>query len=231
MSRTGKCAKWAVWLTLAAVFSFGCSPLTTIAFLLHKDDKVPAEVPLKPKDKDAPKKESITVAVLVSQQGSVADSEFARVDQQVSREIARILPEYAKPTKQKIDVVSPTKVDQFKIANRSWRTMKASEIGKKLGADFVLDVTLSGINIYQPNSINKLYEGRASVSVDVYDVTDTAGEPTHYDHQFTYPKRTRFTEVEELPLPRFREGFVKDLAKELALKHVEHPPTSGIAEH
>ena len=229
MSRTGKCAKWAVWLTLAAVFSFGCSPLTTIAFLLHKDDKLPAEVPLKSKDKDAPKKETITVAILASQQGSVADPEFARVDQQLSRELAKILPEYAKPMKQKIEVVTPTKVDQFKVANRNWRTMKAGEIGKKLGADFVLDMSLSGITIFQPNSANQIYEGRAVASVDVYDVSDPAAEPTHYEHHFTHPK-TGFIAVDERPVSRFRTEFVAKLAKELALKHVEHPPSTGIAE-
>jgi hypothetical protein len=229
MNRTGKWAKRAVWLTLAAVLSFGCSPLTTIAFLLHKDDKVPAQVPLKPKDKEAAKKETVTVAVLVSQQGSVADPEFARIDQQLAREMAKLMPEYAKPTKQKIEVVAPSKVDQFKIANRNWRTMKAAEIGKKLGADFVLDVTLGGISIYQPNSANQIYEGRAAVSVDVHDVTDPAAEPNHYEHPFTYPK-SRFRAADELPLSRFRTEFVGTLAKELVLKHVEHPPTSGIAE-
>src|SRR5262245_48718323 len=127
MNRTGKWAKRAVWLTLAAVLSFGCSPLTTIAFLLHKDDKVPAKYPLRPKDKDAPKKETITVAILTSQQGSVGDPEFAQVSQHLSRELAKVLPEYAKPTKQKIEVVAPSKVDQFKANNRNWRAMRAAE--------------------------------------------------------------------------------------------------------
>jgi hypothetical protein len=229
MNRTGKWAKRAVWLTLAAVLSFGCSPLTTIAFLLHKDDKLPAEYPLRPKDKDAPKKETITVAILSSQQGTGGDPEFARVDRQLAGELAKTLPEFAKPTKQKIEVVPPSKVDQFKSNNRNWRAMRASEIGKKLGADFVLDIALTGITIYQPGSANQIYEGRAEVSVDVYDVNDTTGEPTHYIHPFVYPK-TGFRDATSVPPSRFRMEYVSQLARELALKHVEHPPSTGIAE-
>jgi hypothetical protein len=229
MNRTGKWAKRAVWLTLAAVLSFGCSPLTTIAFLLHKDDKAPAEYPLRPKDKDAPKKETITVAILTCQQGSVGDPEFARVDQPLARELAKVLPEYSKSTKQKIEVVAPSKVDQFKANNRNWRAMRASEIGKKLGADFVLDITLSAIVVYQPGSANQIYEGRAEVNVDVYDVNDATGEPTHYVHPFLYPK-AGFRDATSVPPSRFKMEYVSQLARELALKHVEHPPSTGIAE-
>jgi hypothetical protein len=230
MNRTGKWAKRAVWLTLAAVLSFGCSPLTSIAFLLHKDDKVPAKYPLRHKDeKDAPKKEAITVAILTSQQGAGGDPEFARVDQQLARDLAKLLPEFARPTKQKIEVVPPSKMDQFKLSNRNWRSMRASEIGKKLGADFVLDIALSRISIYQPGSANQIYEGRAEVSVDVYDVSD-AGEPIHhYIHNFLYPK-AGFRDATTIPAGQFRMEYVGQLAKELALYHVEHPPSTGIAE-
>lgn len=229
MNRTGKWAKRAVWLTLAAVLSFGCSPLTTIAFLLHKDDKLPAEYPLKSKDKDAPKKEKVTVAILTMQHGNGGSLEFAQADRQLASELAKVLPEFAKPTKQQIEVVPPSKVDQFKATNRNWRSMRASEIGKKLGADFVLDISLSNIVIYQPGSANQIYEGRAEVSVDVHDVTDTTGEPMHYIHPFVYPK-TGFRDATSVPLSSFRLQYVGQLARELALKHVEHPPSSGIAE-
>ena len=62
-------------------------------------------------------------------------------------------------------------------------------IKKKLGVDYVMEVTLSGIQIYQPRSNNQIYEGRADVDVSVYDVDKGKVAPLHnYIHAYTYPK-------------------------------------------
>jgi hypothetical protein len=229
MNGTGKWARRAVWATLVAVMTIGCSPLTSIAFLLHKDERMPAEYPLKPKEnKDGPKKDEVTVAVLVSPQPGAATVEFAGAERELASLMAKMMPEMAKAGKQKVAVVPPSKVDTFKIHNPNWRAMRASEIGKKLGADFVLDITLGAINVYQPGSARHLYEGRVAVSVEVYDTTDPTAEPQHYVHPFAYPK-TGFKDATEVPLSRFRMLFLQNLAQDLCLKHVDHPPSTGIA--
>ena len=101
--------------------------------------------------------------------------------------------------------------------------------GRFTKADFILDVALSKIAIYQPGSANQIYEGRAEVSVDLYEVADTTGESTHYIHNFVYPK-AGFRDATAIPPSQFRMEYVSQLAKELALYHVEHPPSTGIAE-
>ena len=230
MNGTAKWARRAVWATLAAVLTVGCSPLTTIGFLLHRNERVPAEVPLKPKEAaDGSKKEEVTVALLVSPQPGSASVEFAGAERELASMMAKMLPEMAKGGKQKVAVVPPSKVDTFKMHNPNWRTIRAAEIGKKLGADFVLDITLGPVSVYQPGSLKNLYQGKTEVSVEVYDVADPVAEPQHYVHPFSYPK-TGFKDATEVPIGQFRMEFLTRLSRELCLKHVEHAPSIGIAD-
>src|SRR5205085_7436151 len=108
-------------------------------FLLHRNERVPAQYPLKPQeDKDGPKKEEVTVAILVTMQPGAESVEFAGAQRELASLMAKMLPEMAKAGKQKVAVVPVSKVETFKMHNPNWRSMRATEIGKKLGADFVL---------------------------------------------------------------------------------------------
>jgi hypothetical protein len=233
MNKTGKWARRSVWATLVAVLTIGCNPLTTIGFLLHRDTKIPAEYPLRPKE--GPKKdkdEEITVLVICGQrQTGGIPFEFAGIDRELATTIAKRMPEEAKANKEKVAVVSPSKFDKFKIDNPHWRTMRPDQIGKRLGADYVLDVTLSNIQVYQPGSRNMLYEGRAEVWVEVYDLLNTTAEQQHYAHQFAYqpPHTPDATDSTGINLSVYKQGFVERLAMEIIWKHLEHKPADGIA--
>jgi hypothetical protein len=230
MTRTYRWARRAAWGTLFAIFAFGCSPLTTIAFLFHRDTPNPAECPLV-FDKDGPKKhkEEVVVALFVSP-GSGQGYDFAGTDRALASEIAKIMPELAKENKQKLVVVTPSKVDKFKMQNPNWKLMHPIAWGKKLEADFVLDIHLDKMSLYKPDSQNMLYEGRAEVTVDTYDVDSTEREPKfNYNLLFTYPE-TGFQDATSIPVSHFKKAFVEHLAMKLAMKHVDHKASMGIAE-
>jgi hypothetical protein len=222
-------AKRGVWLTLAAVLTFGCSPLQTAAFLLHKDDKVPAQYPIRPKD--GPKKdkdEELKVLVLTTK-GRGVPQEFAGVDRELASTLAKMLPESAKENKDTLTVIPPAQLDKFKIANPTWRTLHPTQIGQKLGADYVLDVTVSNIGLYQQGSDRQIYEGRAEVDVGLYEVAAGAGEPKHrYTVPHQYPK-TGMIATDNLPLSQFKQRFLETLALDVIQKHLEHRPADFIA--
>lgn len=232
MNRTKRVGKWAkrgVWLTLAAVLTIGCNPLQTVAFFLHKDDKIPAQYPIRPKE--GPKKdrdEEITLLVLIGHGGGVPQ-EFAGADRELASILAKRFPECGKENKEKYAVVPPAKLDEFKIYNPNWKTLHPAEIGKKLGADYVIDVTVSHVGIYQPGSGREVYEGRAEVTGDVYDVAAGPGEPLHrYAVQHLYPK-TGMIATSNLPLSRFKQRFLETLAQDVIQKHIDYKPADFIA--
>jgi hypothetical protein len=122
MSRSGKWAKRAVWATFVGVMCIGCNPLQTVAFIFHKDDKVPAQFPLRPKEgpKHA-KDEEIKVLVICGQhQSGGLPLEFAQLDRDLAGAIAKKMPEEAKDNKEQITVIAPSQLDKYKIKNPNW---------------------------------------------------------------------------------------------------------------
>lgn len=231
MNKTYRWARRAVWGTLLVVCTIGCNPLTTIAFLTHKDVKIPAEFPLTYKEGPKKDKEEIVVALFISQ-GTGQSYEFAGADVALANEIIKKLPDMVKETKQKqkVTVLSTAQVNKFKMKNPNWKLMHPTERAKQLGADFVLEVHLDKMNLYQPGSQQNFYEGRADVTVDMYDVEDGATDPKHtYAHTCMYPK-TGFRDASTKPASAFRRELIENLAIELCRKHVEYKPSSGIAD-
>ena len=227
-TRIGRWARRAVWGTLAVVLSFGCNPLATLGFLTYKDPIEPAKCPFISKDNPKKDKEEIKVAIFVSP-GSGLSFEFAGAENTIASEMARKIPELAKENKLKIAVVPPSKINEFKFKNPTWKNMHASAWGKALGADFVLEIHLDKMSLYQPGSRNQLFEGRAEVSVFMYDVAEGVAEPQHYVYPYSFPK-TGFLDATTIPLGTFRKDFLERLAVELAQQHLDHKTSSGIAE-
>jgi hypothetical protein len=229
MNRIGTWAKRGVWLTLAAVLTFGCSPLQTAAFLLHKDDKVPPQYPIRPAEGPKKEKEEEISILVLTTKGAGIPQQFAGLDRELASVLAKKLPEAAKENKDKLTVIPPAQLDKFKIANPTWRTLHPSQIGQKLGADYVLDITVSHVGLYQPQSAELIYEGRAEVDVGVYEVAAGAGEPRHrYTLQHLYPK-TGMIGTTDLPLSQFKQRFLETLTLDVIHKHLEYKPADFIA--
>lgn len=233
MNATGKWAKRTVWATFVAVFAVGCNPLATIAFIFHKDDKVPASYPMLPKDDEATgkKKEEVKVAVFCDF-GQMPPMEFATANRDLAALMVKKCPEMVKESgsKVKLEFINPSEVETFKRANPTWKSMNPAAWGKKLGVDYVMEISLAGLQVYKPNSNNEIYEGRADVTVDIYDVEKGKAAPVHnYTHPFRYPKSMMMSVDSIAGVNQFKQMYLDHLASELLLKHVEHKTSIDIA--
>ncbi|MCS7021940.1 MAG: hypothetical protein NZU63_08950 [Gemmataceae bacterium] len=226
MNRAYRWWRIGTWSALGIIAALGCNPLATIAFLTHRDVPVPARYPLFPKD--GPKKDKVVVAIFVNP-GVSLGYEFAGAEDVVASELAKKMPEMAKENKKNLEVVPPAKVNEFKRKNPNWKNgMSPIAWGKALGADYVLDIHLMKMSLFQPGSQNQLYEGRAEVHVFLYDV-NAGGAPEHYVHPFAFPK-TGFRDASSIPVGTFRKAFLERLAVEIAQYHLDYRADSGIAE-
>lgn len=220
---TSRWGRRAVWGVFAAVLAVGCNPLSTIGFLLHKDTPLPAEHPLRPREGDGSDKDKELKVLVLCGMGNGVAADLAGSDGELARILAKMLPVLAKDNKENLSVVPPGEVDKYKMKHRNWRSMHATAIGKQLGADYVLEVTLGNVGLYQPQSGNRIYEGRAEVSVQVYEVAAGAGEPKYsYPHQYTYPKTGQMIAVDGTDVKVFKSRFLERLALELARKHIDY---------
>lgn len=233
-STFGKWARRAVWGALLAVAAIGCSPLQIIGFLGAREEKEPAQCPLT-FAKDGPKKDKEEVVVLVLPHVvQNAGPTFFSIERELASELGRVLPEMAKENKdknsRKVKVLPNAQVDKFKRENPDWKKYNAGELGQKLGADFVLDIELSNLRLYQPNTaFEKIYEGHAEVNVIVTEVTATGdGKIQDYPLSFSYPKGT-IRDGSAISESAFKKEYIGHLAIEIAERHVDHKRGDGIA--
>jgi hypothetical protein len=229
MNALKKWSKRTVWLALAAVLTIGCSPIQTLGFLLHKDDKLPAKYPLRPKEGPKKDKDEEIKLLILCDRGPNVPQEFAMIQNDLASALAKQISEVAKDNKEKFTVVSAAEVMKYKQGNPNWKSQHPSEIGKKFNADYVIDITLSNIGVYQAGSGREIYEGRAEVYVDVFETALGKAEPKDkYVHPYTYPK-TGMIAASNLPLSQFKQMYVNQLALEILEKHLEHRPSEGLA--
>lgn len=229
-SRVGRWARLAVWTSVLAVGSIGCNPLNIAAFIFARDEKVPARYPLTFKEGSKKDKDEIVV-LLLPQLAPGSGPQFANTGNDIADRLGRVLPELAKENKdkKKVKVLSQTEVDKFKMKNPTWKQMGAAEIGQKLGADFVLEIWLDKMRLYQPGSLNNIYEGRAEVFVSIYEIGADGGElKDKYPLSFQYP-RTGVFSADNTPESTFKGQFVENLVKEIAKMHTDHKPSNSIA--
>jgi hypothetical protein len=228
MNSRARWAKRTVWLTLAAVLTIGCNPITLPFLIFRPEPKAPAEYPLRPKEGDLSDKDKELKVLLLCHHNTGVAYEFAGSDRELASMLAKRLSALATEAEDKITVIPPAQVDKFKMSNPNWRYLHATAIGKQLEADYVLQVHVGNVNVYQPNSAKQIYEGRAEVAVDVYAVPDGVAEPKHrYVLPYTYPK-TGMIASSDVPPSRFKQLFLERLALELARKHVEYKEGDGI---
>lgn len=106
----------------------------------------------------------------------------------------------------------------------------AGEIGAKLGADFVLEIYLDGLRLYQPGTERNVYEARAEVKVSVYEAGAEGGAmKDKYDLAVAYP-RTGVRPADAMSESAFKNLFVETMAIEVARQHVEHKASNSIAD-
>lgn len=237
-NNAGKWTRRVMWIMLLAVPTIGCSPLNVIGFIFAHPEKQPAPFPLT-FDKDSPKKDKEEVVVLILPQlAPGTKAEFVTADRDLASKLAKALPEQLKENKEKklkMKVISPTQVDKFKMANPQWKQMSAGEIGKKLGADFVLEIYMDKMRLYQQGSLNQIYEGRAELSVTVYEVgAEESGfkgrypDPEKYPLSFSFP-RTGVRDASSMSESEFKKQFLENLTAEIVRFHVASQPNDDIA--
>jgi hypothetical protein len=200
--------------------------------MFDRGDKQPAPYPLT-FSKDSPKKNKDEVVILLLPQLAPGYSrEFATIDRDLASSLAKLLPELAKENKDKhkVRVISPAQVDKFKMANPNWKQLAAGEIGQKLGADFVLEIWMDKMRLYQPGSLNAIYEGRAELSVSIYEIGPDGGEmKDKYPLPFAYP-RTGVRSADAIPESEFKKLYLENMAVEIARMHVDSKPSNTIAD-
>jgi hypothetical protein len=201
-------------ILLVSLFSIGCNPLTGAFFLLFGvEDKVAPEF------KIAGNGKKTSHVLILTSMIAESHSDLLGVERQFATCIAKQLDADCKMNKEKVQITPVHKVEEFKANNPHWRTMTATEIGRQFEVDYVIEVEVSKMSLYEKGSERRLFRGRSAMRVQVVDVAKSCDEgPAHQrELNLEYPKaRGPIPVDDDMNVQRFREVFVQRMAQEVS---------------
>src|SRR5262245_1522643 len=136
-------------LTTVLTTSSGCNLLSVPFFLFGPEPKIEASLKRISKDK---KEQTSRVVILVNNELSNASTDFVRADRDLGHLVSNALKEACKYNDEKIDIVPAAKVEEFKNRHDDWRTMPLEEIGRRFYADYVIDLELNKLTLFEYGS-------------------------------------------------------------------------------
>ena len=188
----------------------GCAPmLATGIYVLQGGNMVPAEF-------DGLKDQKV---VVVCRPPSSNEYRHAGASRAVSQRVSELLVDNVK----NVDVVSPRDVDEW-LDKSEWGDYK--EIGKAVKADKVVYIELNDFDLFKGAT---LYQGRADVSVTIYDMKNN-GKMAWDRHlgEILYPTNSGIP-AQDKPEQQFEREFVTIVATRVAEHFYKHDANSEFA--
>jgi hypothetical protein len=199
---------------LMAFAGMGCTPATLWFLAGGADKKEPPPMPLTAKDGKKP----ITVAIVATAAPGLG-VDCAGVERELAIAIGKRMAAETKEDRHPVQIVDQSKVQSARNkTGGSWQEPTA--LGKQVGADYVLDITLTSMNMLPAEYGGEMYEGRGSLNVAVYDTTQPGKKLYEYVHNATAPTKS----TGAVNAAFYRQFFVERMANDVAYRHVEHPP-------
>jgi hypothetical protein len=140
-----------------------------------------------------------------------------------SRSIAARVSEKLVKHIKDIDVVNPREVDNW-VDESDWGDFR--ELAQAVHASKVLHIELADFELYKGKT---LYQGRADVTVTVYDMKNRANEiwRTHLG-EVLYPVNSGIP-AQDKPVQQFEREFVDIVANRIAINFYRHDPNESFA--
>jgi hypothetical protein len=222
------CSRRACLAVLAGVVgsalggALGCgSDMGSMAYFLSPEQRLPAKI----KHLASEDKKKTPKVMILTYTGLETRSEFIHADRQLAEMLAKNLEQMAEESKEKLSVVPARKVEDFKNANPNWREMDLTNIGKKFGADYVVYLEINSMSLYETNSLNQLFRGRANLLVSLIDVSKPDETPAQEPYSCTFPSDARGpvpVGLDTNPI-QFRQMFLSHMARQLSWYFSNYP--------
>lgn len=200
-------------LLLAAVtlLSAGGCPamLATGIYVWEGGNLVPAEC-------DALRNERV---VVMCRPPSSHEYRHAGASRGVSQRVSELLVKNVK----NIDVVNPREVDNW-IDESDWGDFR--ELAEAVHADIVVHIELDDFELYRGKT---LYQGRADVTVSVYDMRDHSRLVwERHLGEILYPVNSGIP-AQDKPVQQFEREFIEIVADQIAANFYKHDPHAAFA--
>ena len=176
-------------LSGALVFcSIGCNPqMLTLALLPFDDGKQQPEYKL-----FAEKKE-ITIAIATSFARAQTDPDLQGADSELADDLETSFRLRCGENKHKIKFIPHAEVRSQQLKQSFSRDGNPVALGKSLKADYVLDVTINSLKLYDKIYGAKMFRGRGDLTINLYKMDVKDGSHRVFSKEYTrvHPREDR----------------------------------------
>lgn len=148
--------------------------------------------------------------------------EFIQADRHLTKNLAEEIQRLSETNGEKVTVVKPNLVEQYKSKHPDWQSFELTKVGHDLDADYVINLEIGKLRLYEPNTNQQLYRGQAEIQVSVVDMKHP-DDVLSKEFDDRYPNEAHgSTSTFDESWQRFREKFMQHLSKRLAFYFVNH---------
>jgi hypothetical protein len=219
---------WRRFLLLLGLIALGggCNPLMLPFFMTA--NPIPKEKAEYLKLTSPDKKTEARVAIF-TYMSLETRPEFLHADQDLARSLAIQLNNLAQQNEEKITIINPLKVEEYKRKHPDWDAshLDLVAVGKELQADYVIYLEIGGLSMYQPGTFGTFFRGQANITVNLVNVKKpddfTLGAK---EIQYSYPPESQGGNmpVDADTSPQlFKEKFLTALGRRLSWLFAERP--------
>jgi hypothetical protein len=148
--------------------------------------------------------------------------EFIQADRRLAAMLAEELHRLSEENKEKVTIVRPNLVEQYKSRHSNWQALEPAKVGHDFNADYVVSLEINKLSLYEPKANQQIYRGQTEILVSVVDMKNP-DEPQQKEFTDRYPTEARgdMTPLDITPY-QFRDKFLEHVAKRLAFYFVDH---------
>jgi hypothetical protein len=201
---------------VVAFIGMGCNPILAPFQLigLFNNPKGPSQFNFYDRACEAKKKKDISVLVL-AYSGQRLPADYAGTDRILATKFVKKLDETFKMNKERVVIVSLAEVEKFKRRNDDWKAMTAAEIGKKFKVDYVIDLELRQLSLFEPGT-REILHGHCHIPIQIIDVEKGDDPFEQYEYDVEYPGVGQSVPVDMESNPeKFKQKFFDKMAIEL----------------
>lgn len=205
-------------MLLAALGLAGCGPGDLLYYVMPPSCMPPLCALIAPKDKN---KESRAM-VLVYPPGPESSREIMQADRDLPELLVKHLREQFKENKEKVFLISPRQVEDYKNKHPEWKELQPLEIAKIFKVDFVIVLEMDTFTLHADG--RQMYRGQTSISITLVNTHKEGEAPEHKDFNYRYPNDAKMAvDLNDMQGSQFRNAFLEAITKRLTRYFAAYP--------
>jgi hypothetical protein len=202
--------------------SLGCSPQSLSMFLMPFGDNKTEPDGYK---LFAEKDKELTVVVLSNFKESQFQEDIRKADTELADQVSMYLRKRCEENKHKLKLISQAQVRSYQLKQLAKDDLDPVEMGKHFKADFVLQLEIDSLRIYEPRSYPKMFRAASQIDVKLYKIKgkeDDGYVVLDKPYNAEFPKEP--INAEGGNPAQFRRMFLDKAGREISRMFIAYPP-------